>query len=823
MLTHIKYLMIAAVIFGGALSGAAEDYTLWYEQPAGEWRESLPLGNGHLGVTVYGGVPKEVLQISENSIYRGKPGSRQMFPLRGEHKKFQRKLALQGKIEEAKALSLLEFQNSWTNGPVPPPVDVEGFPEVPSPPGKPVEETFGFMELQFDGHENPTGYRRELDLNTAVAKTEYTVDGTVFTRDVFCSYPDDVTVMRIRASRKGKISFNVLLRRPTELLEGHHPEERGFIDLMIEQGVPQHIDPATNLVVSGDAVAMSGQAQNGGVRFLGAVKAVTRGGTVYTKDNRLYVENADEATLCFSCQTDYYHPDSWQELPLEKVNAAVQKGWDALLATHRTDYQTIFGRVDLSLRQTAASKLPTDKRLQRVRNDRAAAADDPALFALQFQFGRYLLISSSRKGYFPPGIFYWNPYIFAYWYGGHHDDINEQMNYWPADLCNMSETIEPFFQMLDDYEESGKLAAKYNYGARGRGVFGISIFGMQWPESDWSGGVGWFAQHYWDHYQYTQDREFLEKRAYPFIKDAALFYLDTLAMHPETGYLVAWPDFSPENQFVDENGEFEQWCVGATMTHTVAREAFSHFLILSEMLGRDEDIRKEIQDAFPNITPFEVGKHGQLQEWYKDHEERWPGHRHLSGLYGVYPGYQVSPHIDKKFSDAAKTTIDRKIEYGDGYGYVGWSQAWMVNVCARLEEPELAYDRAAAFLQWCLYPNMLGTHGMGEHRLERAVNCIDGNFGYTAGIAEMLLQSQLGVVHLLPSLPKEWADGSIRGLKARGGYEVDIEWKAGRLRKAVIRPMKDGTCTVRYGDKEVSIPVESGKPVSLAGDLKRDS
>jgi len=432
-----------------------------------------------------------------------------------------------------------------------------------------------------------------------------------------------------------------------------------------------------------------------------------------------------------------------------------------------------------------------------------------------------LIFACQQKGFnFPPGIFYWNPFLFAYWYGGHHGDVNEQMNYWPADLCNMSETMEPYFQMLDDYEEAGRQCAKIHYNSRGRIQSGISIWGMMWTENFWAAGTGWYAQHYWDHYQYTQDKEFLKERGYPFVKDAALFYMDYLAEDPETGTLTSFPDMSPENQYINEEGGFENWAVGPTMTLAVARETIGHFIKFSEILGVDEELREEAKAVLPKIAPYQIGKNGQLQEWMKDYEERWPGHRHLSNLYPVYPGYQISPRIDRKFSDAAKVSLERRMKGREDYGYVGWSWAWMLNIAARLEEPKMAYESASTFIQWCVFPSMIGTHGMGYTRPEKAVNCIDGNFGYTAGVAEMLLQSQLGKIHLLPALPKEWSEGSIRGLKARGGYEVGIIWKKGKLTAVSIEAMNDGNGVLFYDGKEVRLPVKAGESYVLDGQFR---
>ena len=807
----------------------AGDYVLRYEKPAGLWKESLPLGNGHMGVTVFGGVERERLQLSEHSIYRAAgTTSRHLSAIRGEFKKEQRRMALAGQEEEAMKLSLGDFQRNW-KGEKPKTITVDGFAKgAPKPFAKPAESTLGNLELffaPFNAFE--AEYSRRLDLNTATATTSFRVGGVTYTREVFCSNPDDVMVMKISASEKGKISFNAQLTRPTDLLAGRW---NSFVERMIKGGASQYVDPVTPKVYGTDTVGFTGRAADEGTRFSAVVKAIATGGTTAVKDNRIVVENADEAVLIFSASTDYYHPENWERFALDQVNTAAKKTYDELLKTHLADYQEIFQRVDIQLGSTRADALPTDVRANLINIDEGYKAHslepylddrDPGIFALYFQFGRYLLISSSRKGYFFPGIVYWCPDLIGEWYGGHHDDINQEENYWPADLCNMSETLAPLFDTFEAWTPTARAVAEYSFGSRGIMICGLTPFGMAAFDGNWPGKMGWFAQHYWDHYAFNLDKEWLERQGYPFIKGAALFSLDYMVEDPRTGWLVTFPDWSPENRFFREEGKQSHFTLSPTMSVAVIREVLTNFVTASEVLGVDEDLRAEVQAALPKLPPFQINKHGGLQEWLKDFDEALPGHRHLSPLYPTYPGNQISPLTTPELAEAVKTSILRRLEYGEGYGYVGHSRSWMVNQFARLFEPDLAHEQLEVLIGKCALPNMFSTHMMGHRTIDRKTHCIEGNMAYTAGVAEMLVQSHLGFVHLLPSLPKEkWPRGHIKGIKARGGYVVDIEWQNGRLARAVIHSKITGTCPVRYGDKVVDVPVKAGESTVLDGALK---
>ncbi len=808
------------------------ELVLRYDSPAARWRESLPLGNGHLGITVSGGICHERLQLSENSIYSGGWGTLTVDPLEAEYIKRQRELAVGGDLEAAVALTFEEFKQSW-KGAKPEPVELKGFKRVSQPARRPIEQTLGNLDLFFPSHDDVVeDYERRLDLNRAVATTSYRVGDAVFEREVFCSYPDDVMVMKLSSSDKARITFSVAASRDTDVLASTKKRNlSGFMAMMVKRGVPSEVDPISFKAVGSDLMTFSGQAFDDGTAFTAGYKVLAEGGRVYTKGNRIHVEDADEAVLIFSCATDYYHGDAWKESLLRTIHAASEKPYATLLETHLVDYQKIFKRVDLSLGSSRPAALPTDVRLEALNDefDLGGTDRDPQIYALHFQFGRYLLISSSRKGYFPPGYIYWCPDLFSEWFGGHADDVNEQMNYWAADVCNMPELLEPFFDVLDSYVEGAKGVAKYNYGSRGMMISGFTPYGMTGPKDIWPGlegrvgfpaGTGWFAQHYWEHYLFTLDEAFLRTRAYPFIKEAALFYLDYLAEDPETGNLVSFPDFSPEGPYLKKNGEKGKYTVGATFTLAVCREVFANCIQAGTILGVDEELRKECEEALPRIKPYRIGQYGQLQEWEEDYEDAGPGHRHVSHLYPVHPGYEITVDNNPELAEAVKQSLLRRIDHIDGYGYVGWSRAWFMNLAARLREPELAHAEAKILVSKCTYPNLLDTHQMGKANPDKAVNCIDGNFGYTAGIAEMLLQSHHGVVHLLPCLPGEkWPKGHIKGFQARGGYIVDVEWDKGKLTRAVIQSRQDGTCRVRYGEKTVEFPVKAGGVTVLDGEL----
>lgn len=810
----------------------AEDFVLRYTKPAGQWRESLPLGNGHLGITVFGGICNERLQLSENSIYSGGMGTLTIDPLEAEYIKKQRELALGGNVKAAAELTFEDFKKNW-KGEFPEPVDVYGFKNVSKPARRPIEQTLGNLDLFFPAHDEIVeDYERKLDLNRAVATITYRVGNTRFKREAFCSYPDDVMVMKLSSSEKKQITFNVLASRDTDVLASTNKRNlSAFMKMMVDRGVPAHVDPVVFKAYGNNIMTFSGQAFDNGTKFTGAFKILTKGGKVYIKGDRIFVEDADEAFLFVSCATDYYKGEDWEQDVVKTLNTASEKSYETLLENHLADYQEIFDRVNLSFGSSRADDLPTDVRLQALNNefDLSGADRDPQLYALQFQYGRYLLISSSRKGYFPPGYIYWCPDLFSEWFGGHADDINEQMNYWMADVCDMPEMLDPFLDVLDSYVEGAKGVAKYNYGSRGMMISGFTPYGMTGPHDIWPGmegrvgfpaGTGWFAQHYWEHYRFTLDEDFLKEKAYPFIKEAALFYLDYLAEDPKTGNLVSFPDFSPEGPYIDENGDIGKDAVGTTFTLAVCREIFTNFIQASEILNVDKNIRKECEQALPKIKPYQIGKFGQLQEWAKDYDETSPGHRHVSHLYPVYPGYEITVDNNPVLAEAARQSVIRRKSFPDGYGYVGWSRAWFLNLLARLRDTELAHEEAKIFITKCTYPNMLGTHQMGKQNPDKKVNCIDGNFGYSAGIAELLLQSHQANVHLLPCLPKEkWPKGFITGLKARGGYKIEIYWEKGELKKAVILAQKDGICPVHYADKKVEIPMKANQTYVLDGDL----
>jgi alpha-L-fucosidase 2 len=612
-------------------------------------------------------------------------------------------------------------------------------------------------------------------------------------------------VMKLSSSGKKQITFSVLASRDTDVLASTTKRNlSGFMKMMVDKGVPSYVDPVVLKPYGKNIMTFTGQAFDDGTKFTGAFKILTKGGKVYIKGDRIFIKDADQAILIFSCATNYYHGQDWEQDVINTINAASKKSYTELLENHLADYQKIFQRIEFDL---------------------DGADRDPQLYALHFQYGRYLLISSSRKGYFPPGYVYWCPDLFSEWFGGHADDINQQMNYWMVDVCDMPEMLDPFFDVLDSYVEGAKGVAKYNYGSRGMMISGFTPYGMTGPHDIWPGLPGrvgfpaataWYAHHYWEHYLFTLDEEFLKNRAYPFIKEAALFYLDYLAEDPKTGNLVSFPDFSPEGPYINENGEEGVYAVGTTLTLAVCRELFANFIQASTILGVDEKLRKEVGLAMPKIEPYRIGKYGQLQEWAEDHEDKIPGHRHVSHLYPVHPGYEINPYTKPELAEAAKQSLIRRRDHIDGYGYVGWSRAWFLNISARLQDSKIAHEEAKILISKCTYPNMLDTHQMGKENPDKIVNCIDGNFGYTAGIAEILLHSHLGFVHLLPALPKEkWPNGYIKGLKARGGYTVDVEWKNGELSRAIISSNADRICSVRYKDQLVKVPVKAGIPCVL--------
>jgi len=762
---------------------------LWYRQPAADWNEALPVGNGRLGAMVFGDVIHEHIQLNEESIWAGMkmPGAdadaRQYLPV------IQQKL-LNGEIKEAMELSEKHLRSN--------PMRIRSY--------QPLGDIYIDMSGKSRSLPKRESYRRELNLETGIATTTFSFGGNTFTREVFASAPGNIIVIRIASAQPGKLTFRLSLSR--------------------EQDASVMPSAADELIMTGQITDLPDAdvcPPGLHMKFAAKIWGKNRGGTLQTVNNSFYVENADEAVFYLTAATDYNFNllDYDRNINPLKICADIlspvkSKSFEDIKTAHIADHSAMFNRVRFTLGEDNRSDIPTDQRLKAVKE----GGEDKGLAILQFQYGRYLLMGSSRA----PGILpanlqgIWNKDMAAAWNSDFHTNINIQMNYWPAEVCNLPETVIPLSNFINHLREPGRVTAQKTYNSKGwtvnhlTDVFGRTSIcdGVGWGTFPMAGP--WLVLHQWEHFLFTQDREYLKNEAWPSMKESADFVLGFL-IKDKNGQWVTAPSNSPENRYKLPDGGVYNLTYGATMDIQIVRELLNACIKAGEILGEDKRFLAQMKAVLKDLPPNRVSaRYGIVQEWIEDYEEVEPGHRHMSQLFGLHPGTQITAATPELFV-AAKKTIERRQTYAaKGQGSTtGWSKAWMINFLARLKDGNAAWNKIIEMQREKILNNLFDAHPPFQ---------IDGNFGLTAGIAEMLLQSHTGEIELLPALPDAWKEGTISGLKARGNIEVGMSWENNRLKNVVLQSAENKTVIVRYGNLKARHQLKKGELLMLDGSLK---
>ncbi|MDR1162069.1 MAG: glycoside hydrolase family 95 protein [Tannerellaceae bacterium] len=774
------FFVLLVLISSNAMTHAHEKSPIWYAEPAQDWKSAIPIGNGRIGGMIFGGIAEDQILLNENTIWCGPPVPLDN-PQGPELIAQMRRLLYEGKYGEAESLCAQEFIEKKEKG------DNRSY------------QPFGFLRLNHTGKGEPVNYLRSLDYEQAIATVSYEQDGVKFLREAFVSAPDQVLVMRISAGTPEQVSFSASFDRPF--------------------GATAHIPSDDCLHVSGQAYAADGKYQ--GVKFDGIIRFVADGGQTKKTATGIEVTKANSVTLYVAIHTDYNfdyaNPLTHNRVKAceQQISAAINKGYSKLKADHVADFSTLYNRssLDVDFPAGAASAItdPIDRRIAAV----VGGAEDPELMLTYYRYCRYVFISASRKGNLPMNLQgVWNPLMVAPWRSNYHINVNFQEGYWFAEQSNLSECHEPLFTLTERLVINGKVTARKTLGTKRGFAAGHRTDAWFYTTPSDSNpcwgmyviGGAWCAQQMMEHYRFTQDREFLKSRAFPVVREAALFFVDWLVQDPETGKLVSGPTTSAENSFTAPDGQYCSISMGNSQDQEMIWSTFRDYLEICRLLTINDAETREVKAAFDKLALPKIASDGRLMEWAEEYQEREPGHRHVSHLWGMMPGNRISLAETPELAQAVSHSLHYRLSHD--YDAQGWSLGWITCLMARLKEGDRAFDLINRQYFGKAYPNLfIDAHGHVQ---------VGDMMGTSLAIIELLIQSHTGTIELLPALPAKWKDGKVKGFCARGGFVFDFEWKDSKLTSASVYSRVGGTCNVGNKDKKIELSTESGKSYKIS-------